>query len=224
MSAREHILARLLQSKVSVYPDLPDVANWFKVHQRSEGIVQRTERLRSALEAVHTEIHEVTHANWTDVLLHVASRKGLRQLLIGSNTPHGFELQSCQTGGLQLISYDTPIDTWRDLLFDGVDSALTFARGAIAEPGSLILWPSPSEPRLMSLVPSTHFVLLDVDTIYADFYAAMTAEGWAKGMPTNALLVCGPSKTADIQQTLAYGAHGPKELVVLLRQTLKGAA
>ncbi len=31
-----------------------------------------------------------------------------------------------------------------------------------------------------------------------------------------ALLVSGPSKTADIQVTLAYGAHGPKELVVLL--------
>jgi L-lactate dehydrogenase complex protein LldG len=52
----------------------------------------------------------------------------------------------------------------------------------------------------------------------------MTAEGLAKGMPTNARLVCGPAKTADIQQTLACGAHGPKELVVLLRQTLKGAA
>jgi L-lactate dehydrogenase complex protein LldG len=29
-------------------------------------------------------------------------------------------------------------------------------------------------------------------------------------------LVSGPSKTADIQQTLAYGAHGPKELLVLI--------
>ena len=35
-------------------------------------------------------------------------------------------------------------------------------------------------------------------------------------MPTNLLLVTGPSKTADIQQTLAYGAHGPKELVIVL--------
>ena len=35
-------------------------------------------------------------------------------------------------------------------------------------------------------------------------------------MPTNALLITGPSKTADIQQTLAYGAHGPSELVVLI--------
>ena len=43
-------------------------------------------------------------------------------------------------------------------------------------------------------------------------------------MPTNALLISGPSKTADIQQTLAYGAHGPKELVLLLLQAEGGAA
>ena len=30
---------------------------------------------------------------------------------------------------------------------------------------------------------------------------------WTAGMPTNALLVSGPSKTADIEQVLAYGAH-----------------
>jgi L-lactate dehydrogenase complex protein LldG len=48
-------------------------------------------------------------------------------------------------------------------------------------------------------------------------HSAFTKEGWSNGMPTNALLISGPSKTADIQQTLAYGAHGPRELVVLLR-------
>jgi len=42
------------------------------------------------------------------------------------------------------------------------------------------------------------------------------SENWAGGLPTNALLISGPSKTADIQQTLAYGAHGPKELIVLV--------
>ncbi len=39
-----------------------------------------------------------------------------------------------------------------------------------------------------------------------------------QGMPTNALLITGPSKSADIEQTLAYGVHGPKELLVLVRQ------
>jgi L-lactate dehydrogenase complex protein LldG len=68
----------------------------------------------------------------------------------------------------------------------------------------------------MSLVPPVHIVLLDAANIYNTFYEAMQAEGWKDGLPTNALLISGPSKTADIQQTLAYGAHGPKELVVLL--------
>ena len=49
-------------------------------------------------------------------------------------------------------------------------------------------------------------------------FDAMTEARWAAGLPTNALLVSGPSKTADIQQTLAYGAHGPKELIVLMVQ------
>jgi len=217
MSAREQILNRLRKPTVAAQPVLPDVASWFESHARKEDMAQRTVRLRAALDAVHTELHDVTHANWASVLLGIAASKGMRQILIGTNTPHGMELQSRQTGDIQLLPYDKSIDSWQDLLFDGVDSALTLARGAVAETGSLILWPSPDEPRLMSLVPSTHFVLLDVDTIHADFYAAMTAEGWSKGMPTNALLICGPSKTADIQQTLAYGAHGPKELVVLLR-------
>ncbi|HEY5720295.1 MAG TPA: LUD domain-containing protein, partial [Gammaproteobacteria bacterium] len=42
--------------------------------------------------------------------------------------------------------------------------------------------------------------------------------GLAAGMPTNVLLISGPSKTADIEQTLVYGVHGPKQLIVLLTE------
>lgn len=68
----------------------------------------------------------------------------------------------------------------------------------------------------MSLVPPVHIVLLDSTRIYNTFYEATQAEGWKDNLPTSALLISGPSKTADIQVTLAYGAHGPKELIVLL--------
>ena len=61
-----------------------------------------------------------------------------------------------------------------------------------------------------------HIVLLDAASIHNTFYEVMQREGWSNGLPTNTLLISGPSKTADIQVTLAYGAHGPKELVVLL--------
>jgi L-lactate dehydrogenase complex protein LldG len=215
MSARSNILGRLRHA-AAVDLNLPDVGSWYAKHQRNEGVSQRIARLRSALESVHTEVHVTTDTDWPDLLLKIAAAKGLRNLLIGDNTPHGAKLEALAPQTLKLVRYDTPIEFCRDRLFDEMDASLTLARSAIAETGTLILWPSAAEPRLMSLVPPVHFVLLDTSTIHADFYAAITAEGWKDTLPTNALLISGPSKTADIQQVLAYGAHGPRELVVLL--------
>jgi L-lactate dehydrogenase complex protein LldG len=223
MSSRESILRRLRAATPTGVVAQPDVAGWFARHGRKEDSSQPVDRLRLALEAVKTEVHEVSTVNWPQTLLQIAADKGLRHVLIGSDTAHGNRLEACAPDNLSIIRYDQPIERWKDQLFDGVDASLTLARSAVAQTGSLILWPTPAEPRLMSLVPSLHFVLLDVETIHADFYSAMTIEGWTQGMPTNALLICGPSKTADIQQTLAYGAHGPRELVVLLRSA-KGVA
>lgn len=68
----------------------------------------------------------------------------------------------------------------------------------------------------MSLVPPVHIALLQADQIYDTLEQMMEAEQWSRQMPTNALLISGPSKTADIQQVLAYGVHGPKALIVLI--------
>jgi L-lactate dehydrogenase complex protein LldG len=215
--ARERILGRLRATNISDKPPLPDVKAWFDAHRRNEDLPQRISRLRAAMEAVKTEFHDVTETDWPEVLLRVAATKGIRNLLIGTSTPHGATLEARDLGSLELLRYKQPIEAWRDILFDTVDASLTSARSAIAEIGSVILWPTPAEPRLMSLVPHIHFVLLDAASIHSDLHSAITSEGWKDGLPTNALLVGGPSKTADIQQTLAYGAHGPKELIVLLR-------
>ena len=78
-----------------------------------------------------------------------------------------------------------------------------------------MLTSSVEEPRSQSLVPPVHFCLFDTSKMYDTFYAAMQGEKLADNMPTNVILVSGPSKTADIQLTLAFGAHGPRDLVVL---------
>ena len=216
MNARTAILARLRASAPTTVATLPDVSSWYASHQRHEDLPQRIARLRSALQAVQTQVHDTTAADWPELLLRLVAAKGLRKLLIGTDTPHGAALQARQPEGLQLLPFSQAIDSWRDSLFDDIDASFTLARSAIAETGSLVLWPSAAEPRLMSLVPPVHFVLLDASTIHADLHTALRVEGWKDQLPTNALLICGPSKTADIQQTLAYGAHGPRELVVLL--------
>jgi L-lactate dehydrogenase complex protein LldG len=65
-------------------------------------------------------------------------------------------------------------------------------------------------------VPPVNVCVVDADRLYPSLLAALHGERWQQAMPANLIFVSGPSKTADIQQTLAYGAHGPKELVVLV--------
>jgi L-lactate dehydrogenase complex protein LldG len=219
MNARERILGRLRAAPSIGEPALPDVAGWFGARQRNEDRAQRIARLRAALEAAHAEVHDTNDADWPALLLDIARAKGVHTLLIGSGGAHADKLAAQATSDVTLVRYAETIDSWRDRLFDQIDAGFTAARSAIAETGSLILWPDASEPRLLSLVPPVHFVLLDSADIHADLHAAMVAEDWKNSLPTNALLISGPSKTADIQQTLAYGAHGPRELIVLLTHT-----
>jgi L-lactate dehydrogenase complex protein LldG len=217
MSARDRILARLKAAAPASGNALPDVAGWFTAHRVVESAADKAKRFRACIELAHAEVHAVTPANWLSTLRQVLRDKGLDKILVSEETTHGCAvLDEFPRQGIDCQTYDVPIEAWKTQLFQQTPASLTAARAAIAETGTLILWPDAAEPRLMSLVPPVHFVLLDATKIYNTFFEAMSAEGWKDGLPTNSLLISGPSKTADIQQTLAYGAHGPKELVVLM--------
>lgn len=214
--ARQNILKRLRDGRQSGFA-VP-VSDFAVVRDRNWTAAEKLDRFQQKIESVHGEVHRVRADRWVPELIRLLAEKGLNNLLVSDQKPHGQELRQQWHDELpRLLAYDRPIEDWKTELFNRVDASLTGCRGAIAETGSLILWPDLDEPRLMSLVPPVHFVLLPADRIYSTFYEAVGEQGWAEqGMPTNALLVSGPSKTADIEQTLAYGVHGPKELIVLV--------
>lgn len=220
MSARDRILARLSAAPAWPTMSAPDVAAHFSRHARNEDHGARVARLVSCLEAGHTEVHRTDEAGWPALLAALCATKGVKSLLAGRNARAALPAKFAPAS-TTLKTYDAPIAGWKAELFGAVDAGFSVARSAIAETGSLIVWTGPEEPRLLSLVPPIHFVLLDEANVHATLFDAMKAEGWAGNLPTNALLISSPSKTADIQQTLAFGAHGPCELVVLLKQRIQ---
>ena len=215
MSARDRILGRLRAAPKGDPVATPDIGAWHAQRAPLTGAAAIA-LFRKNIEAAHAEVHDTTAQDWPQLLARLAAEKGVRTLLFGPNTAHGAQLAASAPAGMQLVPYDRPVAQWRDELFDTIDASITGARSAIADTGSMVLWPDANEPRLMSLVPPIHFVLLDAGRMHANLLAAMLAEHWASAMPTNALVISGPSKTADIQQVLAYGAHGPREVIVLL--------
>jgi len=176
---------------------------------------ERVALFRACLEAVRAEVHVAPTAEWPGLLRRLVEGRGVRRLLYGAAGPLAPALRTAFADDA-LLPYRGPIESWKEELFFGVDAAVTSSLGGIAETGSVILWPDAAEPRLLSLVPPVHFVIVAADRIHATLDDAVQTQRWAEGMPTNALLISGPSKSADIEQTLAYGVHGPKALVVIV--------
>lgn len=219
MSSRERILKRLSERRGGPLP-MPEPDFSVLTEGRNWSPTEKLDRFQKTIESVQGEVHRSSQGEWLDTLAGILKRRGARNLLAPVDNSLGKALRESGREDLPpLLSYDRPIDAWQEALFHDVDAAITSTRGAIAETGSLILWPGPDEPRLMSLVPPVHIALLDAEQIFATFPEAMAAQGWSAAMPTNALLVSGPSKTADIEQTLAYGVHGPRELIVIVLET-----
>ncbi|MBE0488697.1 MAG: lactate utilization protein C [Halomonas sp.] len=216
MSARDAILKRL-RERADGSLSAPE-SDFAVVTERGWSPDERLARFERCITSVHGEVVHTSREEWSDALVRVLADKGVRRLALGREHPVAVEArQALADADVALVDVDRDIEAWQREQFESVDAGLTSIGGAIAETGSLWLWPTPDEPRLLSLVPPIHVAVLDADTLEDTFFDVVERHGWANGMPTNALLISGPSKTADIEQTLAYGVHGPRELVVLVR-------
>jgi L-lactate dehydrogenase complex protein LldG len=214
-TARSAIFERLRSAPAGKAVDVPDVEKYFRERPAAPANETRRERFIRHARSWRAEVIETTSEEWSRQLAYVIAEKKIGKLLIGRDTAIS-SAASTVLPAETLRWYDEPLADIKHELFDRVDASLSTTIGAIAETGSLLLWPTMSEPRTLSLIPPIHIAVLHESQIVETLFDAMREQNWAENMPTNALLITGPSKTADIQRMLVYGAHGPKELVILL--------
>jgi L-lactate dehydrogenase complex protein LldG len=103
---------------------------------------------------------------------------------------------------------------------DGSDEvSVTGGYAAIAETGTLMLASGAERPTTLNFLPETHIVVLPAGRVVGALEQAWTrlrAEYGAGNMPRTVNFITGPSRSADIEQTLQMGAHGPRRLHIIL--------
>lgn len=234
MSARERMLGRLRAavptSGSTLAADTAELDRRIDAHfdtRRGERppVDAMVASMQAALSASHAEVCCTDAAGWPAWVATRLAAEGVHRLLLDTARPEGAALARALPAGTATLDFNRPIDAWKAELFDTVDAGFTVARSGLAATGTLVLAPDAGSPRTMSLVPPIHIALVYASTLHPDLHSAVRAERWTDGMPTNLVMVSGPSKTSDIQQTLAYGAHGPRQLwVVIVNDHAAGAA
>jgi L-lactate utilization protein LutC len=98
------------------------------------------------------------------------------------------------------------------------DAGVSRAVYGLADTGSVVLAAAPDEPRSRSLLPYVHVSLLRENRILGGLEELFEALGG--GLPSALAIVTGPSRSADIEQKLAVGVHGPGEVHIVLERDM----
>jgi L-lactate dehydrogenase complex protein LldG len=152
----------------------------------------------SGIDAVPAAIEEYLAAEGLGRAIRMADDPELDAVAGGLS--HGFTIRRGRPG---------PTDT----------VGVTGAFAGVAETGSLMLVSSPAHPVTLDLLVETLIVVLREDHIvgcYEESFAMLRRALKGKRWPRAVMLVTGPSRSADIEQKIQYGAHGPRRLHVLL--------
>jgi L-lactate dehydrogenase complex protein LldG len=96
---------------------------------------------------------------------------------------------------------------------------VSHAFGGVAESGSLVIATGTDNPTTLNFLPEYHIVAVMADHIDGDMESAFARHRAIQGkgqMPRTLHFITGPSRSADIEQTILLGAHGPRALHIVI--------
>ena len=162
------------------------------------------------LRALGGYFHPCSRVQVAEKVVEILHQHRIDQLLV-------WEADELSAGLLNLISKKgiNLVHPTRDSMTDcsQVRAGLTGASAGIADTGSLLLLGGGGKPLTASLLPEIHIAILREEDIFEKLDTVLTQDK-IKESPA-AVLITGPSRTADIEMTLTIGVHGPGELHVL---------
>jgi len=118
---------------------------------------------------------------------------------------------SCDTCRIDAASFDKNA-------LEVCDAGITTCEALVAQTGSILVSSGSCGGRALSILPHAHVVVATHDQIMATLADALHAvkDRHAGRLPSMLSFITGPSRTGDIERILVLGAHGPKELILIL--------
>lgn len=168
------------------------------------------------VEALDGRVIRVSSADEVaQVVAQLCMERGWREALAWEWAEMGVE-------GLEEVLRDAGVRVWRsgvpaDLAH--VPVGITGAEAGLADTGTLVLRSGPGRSSLASVLPAVHVALLDGRRVYPDmqgYFDSLPDAARHIGESSNVVFISGPSRTADIEQRLTLGVHGPGELIVVV--------
>jgi L-lactate dehydrogenase complex protein LldG len=152
---------------------------------------------------------------------HASAAKAVAELAAAKNWKkvayHGHPL-------LRPVAAALPCETWEaDTSFEkqkleGCDAGVTTCESIVAQLGAILVSSASSGGRALSILPHAHVVVAEAAQVVPDLGSALALAKARHGdqMPSMLSFITGPSRTGDIERILVLGAHGPKELYLVL--------
>lgn len=177
---------------------------------RGKGRAELIALFRGFLEGQSATVVEVARARIPEAVCDFLRQSNLPQRLRVGADPFLAGLAWDTVPGLERAS-------GRAVLSDEV--GLSHALAGVAETGTMVLASGSDNPVTINFVPETHIVVVEAKTIvgsYEDAWEIIRQRFGEQSMPRTVNMISGPSRTGDIGGKLVMGAHGPRQMCVII--------
>ncbi len=220
MSAREQILGKLRRSLgVSGHDIERRAAVADRLARAPQGVIPARGQLPLAGRiALFCEMAQLVSASVEQIASLDDVAGAVARHLRDANLPARLRIGTDERfSGVDLISAGLEVTVGPSAGDDLV--GMSFALSGIAETGTLALLSGEANPTTLNFLPDRHIILVQASDIDGDMESALVRiRGiYGKGaMPRTVNFITGPSRSADIEQTLILGAHGPRQLHIMI--------